>query len=162
MHWKGSSSSPAYSAGWGLWFITRRRASLPLPRQITSTPGAQACREFRLCHYHLGQDEQPVSLQLASRRDYVYGHVPVIKELVVLFHLRLAVQQQALALDTEGGQGVVVVDYGHFAVYGAFQLGSVAADVPEKALDLVEFPPLHVVRIQHPVAELLGALGAPR
>lgn len=68
MHWKGSSSSPAYSAGWGLWFITRRRASLPLPRQITSTPGAQACLEFRLCHYHLGQDEQPVSLQLASRR----------------------------------------------------------------------------------------------
>ena len=81
--------------------------------------------------------------------------------LVQLLHLVLAVQEDALALDAESGQGVVVVDDGHVAADGGVHGLGVPADVPEKALDLAELPAFPVVRVDDAAAELLRPFGGP-
>lgn len=43
-HWKGATDLSSYTASWGLWLMTIRTRPSPVPRQITSTPAAEASR----------------------------------------------------------------------------------------------------------------------
>lgn len=53
-------------------------------------------------------------------------------------HLPLTVQQAALLLDSEGGQGVKVVENGHIAVYRGGEDLLIGTNLPEEALHLKE------------------------
>ena len=76
------------------------------------------------------------------------------------FHLGFAVQQQALLLDPEGCQRIVVVQNGHIAVHRGGEHVLVFPHFPEEALHLKEAAAGHIVCIQNTVAELLGTLGS--
>ena len=117
--------------------------------------------KFRLHDGELGQEHNLIAGKVRLRRNHVHGDIPVVKGLVKFLHFPRAVQQEALALNAEGGQGVVIVDNGHIAVNGSLQGLCVLGDLPEEALDLIEFPPLHVVRVDDAVAELLRPFGGP-
>ena len=72
--------------------------------------------------------------------------------------LAFSVQQAALGLDSERGEGVVVVEYRCISVYGSFQLVFELPNLREEALGLVKTSAFHVVRVYYAVAELLCAL----
>ena len=116
---------------------------------------------LRFSHNHLGQDQHFVACQVTFRRDDIHWYIPVIKDLVIFFHFPFAVQQNALSLDAEGRQGIIVVHNRHLAADRGLQRMGVVFDLPEKALDLIELSPLYIVRVQHAITKLLGALGGP-
>ena len=109
----------------------------------------------RLDQQQLGQDHHLVAAKVRLRWNDVHRDVPVIEELIQLLHLLVAVQQDALALDAERRQGIVIVDNGHLAPCRGGHRLFILPDVREEALHLRKLPPPAVVRVQDAIAELL-------
>ena len=77
------------------------------------------------------------------------------------FHLGFTVQQKALLLDAEGGEGIVVIEDGGVTVHRRGEDRFIGAHFVEKALHLIKTAAGDVVGVQNAVTELLRALGGP-
>ena len=110
-------------------------------------------------NHHMGYHHQLVAGEVPPGGDDIH-HLAALKEHAVEpLHLPLHVQKEALLLDAEGGQGVVVIEHGNVAVDGCGEHILILFHAAEKRLRLKKAAAGHIVRVQKAVAELLGTLG---
>ena len=75
-------------------------------------------------------------------------------------HCGFTIQKDALLLNAERCQSVVIVDDGHVAVYRCGKDVLIVLHSAEKVLDLIEAAPGNIVRIQNAVAKLFRPFGS--
>src|SRR5699024_7783767 len=88
-------------------------------------------------------------------------HLPRLEEYSVQpLHCGFTIQKDALLLNAERCQSIVIVDDGHVAVYRCGKDVLIVLHSAEKVLDLIEAAPGNIVRIQNAVAKLFRPFGS--
>ena len=116
---------------------------------------------LRLRNDHLRQDHNFIRRKFSVLRNHVHADILIIECFIKLLHLRRRVEQNALALDAERCQGIVIVHDRRLVLHRGFHRFSVFYNIMEEALYFIEFSAFHIIRINDTIAELLRTFCRP-